>query len=182
MESIKKMAERITLVHATEAHAELLHKIFTGANTRKYSPVHNQSIGTLAEHLRRTGTGFSEKAPHYRLFGEADGILFGTFIVKNIEWDRRRAEAGFSLLDAWQGRGWGRALVYKALLAVFSEPHIDELWATVSVTNTACNSLMHRLGFTFCGPYHEAFRIQGVPVRQNLYQITREQMPCPDTE
>lgn len=175
--TIRRNAECISLVPATAEHAPLLYAIFTGAGTQKYSPVSPTSVAELADRLRRNGTSFSEHAPFYRFFGSFEENLFGSFVAKNIDRKERSAEIGFSLLDAWQGRGLGTALVYKCVEKTFKESEFERLWATVSVTNDACNRLMRRLGFADCGLYHETFLIQGEPVRQTLYQMERGEAP-----
>lgn len=174
LERVRKTAGRIRLVNATADHAKLLHDIFTGANTRKYSPVSNPSVSELAGRLRRSGAAFSDKAALYRFFGEIDGVLFGTFVVKNIDWENGEAEIGFSLLEAWQGRGLGTALVYKCLAKLFDESPLERVWATASVTNEASNRLMRSIGFDDCGLYGEAFLINGKRVKQRLYRMHRE--------
>ena len=175
MDSVRKTAARIRLVNAGPEHARLLHAIFNGSATRKYSPVAKATIDELARRLEQSGKSFSEKALFYRVFGRIDGVLFGTFIMKNIDWDNGECEIGFSLLDDWQGRGLGAALVYKCLVELFAKAPIDRVWATVSVTNQPCNKLMRRLGLEHCGFYSEVFIIQGSPVRQFLYQLDRSQ-------
>lgn len=107
--------------------------------------------------------------------GELDATPFGTFVVKNIDWDGGKAETGFCLLDAWQGRGLGSALVYKCIAKLFAEAILDHTWATVSVTNAAGNRLMQRLGFDDGGICKEVFLIQGEPVRQRVYRMSRDQ-------
>ena len=168
-------ASRIILESATPEHAQLLYDIFMGINTQKYSPVSKVSVPELAERLNGAGRNFSEQASVYRYFGKIESNPFGTFVVKNIDWEARNAEIGFSLLDAWQGQGFGSALVYKCVGKIFAESVIDTVWATVSVTNEACRKLMHSLGFNDCGLYKETFVINGEPVQQILYQMSRLQ-------
>lgn len=175
IERIRKKAHRVKLVNAGPEHAGLLHEIFTGANTQKYSPVGRASVGELARRLAHAGNAFSEKALFYRFFGEFDGELFGTFILKNIDWRNREGEIGFSLLERSQGLGLGSALVYKCVSKVLEESGIEYLWATVSVTNEASNKLMRRIGFASCGFRKEEFLINGKPVRQIFYEMTRAQ-------
>lgn len=175
IERIKKTADRIRLINATAEHAQLLFDIFTGMNTQKYSPVTKTSVDGLAERLKQAGSVFSEHALFYRFFGEYNTVLFGTFIVKNVTWEKQEAEIGFSLLDRWQGQGLGSALVYKCVSIVFTESTIEQLWATVSVTNDVCQRLMQSLGFDNCGFYKEPFIINGEPVNQTLYQMNRKQ-------
>lgn len=169
--AIRKTAETMTLVPATSAHAQLLHDIFTGINTRKYSPVAMTTVASLARRLAQSGQDFSEKAPFYRIFGQTSGGLFGSVVFKNIDWEEREAEIGFSLLDAYQGRGLGSALVYKCMAKLFLESPIQRLWATVSVGNEACRRLMRSLQFDECGFYREEFLINGELVPQILYRI-----------
>ena len=175
MDSVRKTAARIRLVNARADHARLLHAIFNGSATQKYSPVAKATVAQLARRLEQAGKSFSEKALFYRVFGKIDDVLFGTFIMKNIDWDNGECEIGFSLLDDCQGRGLGTALVYKCLAELFDKAPIDRVWATVSVTNQACNKLMRRLGLKHSGFHSEVFCIQGTPVRQFLYQLDRAQ-------
>lgn len=175
IEQIRKTAARIRLVRATASHAALLHAIFTGTVMRKYSPVSPASVDELARRLAQSGKSFSERALFHRFFGKVDGEYFGTFIMKNIDWDNAECEIGFSLLDEFQGRGLGSALVYKCIAKLFREAPIDRVWATVGVANAASNSLMRRLGLRECGFHSEVFLIQGKPVRHLLYQLDREQ-------
>ena len=115
MDRIKETAESIRLVKASAEHAQLLFEILGGVNTRKYSPVSKVSLEELADRLEKSGRSFSEQSQFYRFFGEYKAALFGTFIVKNIQWLNKEAEIGFSLLDEWQGQGLGSALVYKCV-------------------------------------------------------------------
>lgn len=174
MEAIRKTAESITLVPATSEHAQLLHTIFTGRNTRKYGPVSRTSVAALARSLAQSGKDFSEKALFYRIFGQTDGDLFGSVVFKNIDWEEREAEIGFSLLDSFQGRGLGSALVHKCVMKLFRESPIERLWATVSVGNAACRRLMRSLQFDECGFYKEEFLINGELVSQILYRMSRK--------
>lgn len=175
IESIRKTVKKIRLVNATVEHAQLLFDIFTGTNTQKYSPVFNTSVPELADRLKRVGRAFSEQAPIYRFFGEYKATLFGTFVMKNIMWDNQEAEIGFSLLDRWQGQGLGSALVYKCIARIFTDSTTEQIWATVSITNEACQRLMQSPGFDKCGFYKEVFIINGNPVRQILYRMNRKQ-------
>ena len=171
---IGEKAEHITLVNAAPGHAQLLYDIFMGAGTRKYSPVGKTSVPELAERLAQGGEAFSGRAAFYRLFGEFDSVLFGTFIMKNIDWEGGEAEIGFSLLDQWQGQGLGAALVYKSVAKVFAESTMESVWATVSVTNAACIGLMRSLGFSHCDFYQRAFFINGASIPQLLYRMNRK--------
>lgn len=175
IDRIRSRAGRIRLVNAGPEHAALLHEIFTGENTQKHSPVGRASVGELARRLAHSGNAFSEKALFYRFFGEFDGELFGTFILKNIDWRNREGEIGFSLLEGSQGRGLGSALVYKCVSKVLEESGVEYLWATVSVTNEASKKLMRRIGFASRGFHKEEFMINGKPVRQIFYEMTRAQ-------
>lgn len=170
---LAKRAEAINLVRALPRHAQLLHDIFAGENTRKYSPVAAVSVAELARRLGHAGDAFAEQASFYRFFGETEAVLFGTFIVKNIDWENGEAEIGVSLLDSWQGRGLGSALVHKCVAKVFAESTIDRLWATVSHTNEACKRVMRTLGFSDCGLYKESFLVNNVPTPQILYRMHR---------
>ena len=96
-------------------------------------------------------------------------------MVKSIVWEKQEAEIGFCLLDKWQGKGLGSALVCKCIARVFMESTIEQIWATVSVTNEVCQSLMLSLGFDNCGLYKESFLINGTPVNQILYRMSRKQ-------
>lgn len=153
----------------------MLFEIFTGTNTRKYSPVSKVSVEELAARLEQSGSSLSEPAMFYRFFGEYEATLFGTFIIKNIKWPQHEAEIGFSLLDKWQGQGLGSALVYKCVSKIFSESTIEQIWATVSITNDCCQRLMRSLGFNSSGLHPEPFIINGEPVEQILYRMNREQ-------
>ncbi len=174
IERIRKKAGHITLVNATPDHAPLLHAIFAGENVRKYSPVSRQSVAELARYLRQSGADFSTPALFYRFFGQTGTTLFGTIVVKNLDGENREAEIGFSLLDEWQGRGFGPALVYRCLGKIFAESDLQSIWATVSIGNRACIALMESLGFDNAGPYHRSFLINGMPVQQILYRMNRE--------
>ena len=175
MESIAKQAERITLVKAVPEHAELLCRIFSGVNAQKYNPITEISVEELARSLEQSGSAFSERALFYRLFGAVDDVLFGTFIIKNIAWRKKTGEIGFSLLDEWQGRGLGSALVYKCVLNIFRQTELDSIWATVSQANEASKKIMQRLGFADCGFYKEKFLIKAKPVAQVVYKLNRQQ-------
>lgn len=175
-EAIEKLAERITLVNASPAHAQLLYDMFSGANTQKYNPVSVTSVARLARQLGQSGNTLSREAPFYRFFGRIDGVFFGTFVVKSLDWKNKKAEIGFCLLDAWQGRGLGTALVYKCVSKVFEESALDCLWATAHIANEASKRLMRRIGFDDCGLYDQELLIQGSPVPHILYQTTREQV------
>lgn len=178
IECIRKTAEHIRLVSATIEHAQLLFDIFTGTNTQKYSPVAKTSVPELSERLKQAGRTFSEQAPFYRFFGEYNATLFGTFTVKNIQWENGEAEIGFSLLDQWQGQGLGSALVYKCVTKVFAESYIQQIWATVSNTNEPCQRLMRSLQFENCGFYKETFMVNGELTPQILYRMNRKQVHC----
>ena len=175
MERIKETAKRIRLINATPEHAQLLFEIFSGVNTRAYSPVSMASVDELAARLEKSGSSFSEQSLFYRFFGEYNGAFFGTFIVKNIEWRDKKAEIGFCLLDEWQGQGLGSALVYNCVSKIFNESAIEWIWATVSVTNQSCQRLMQSLGFKNSGLYKDPFLINGELVSQTLFQMNREQ-------
>jgi Acetyltransferases, including N-acetylases of ribosomal proteins len=176
LEEIRKKAEAIALVNAAPDHAPLLYAMFTGKNTRRYSPVAGTSIEALAERLALSGKKFTEEAPFYRFFGKIDHSVFGTFVLKNIDWNEREAEIGFCLLDEWQGRGFGSALVLKCVNKVFAEADINRLWATVSEPNKACRKLMQRIGFVDNGFYMESFIVNGKPTPQILYTLDKDQL------
>lgn len=182
---ITETANHIRLIPATAEHAPVLFAIFNGVNTAKYSPVSKTSVEELAVRLGESGGNFTEQARFYRFFGEYHSTIFGTFIVKSIDWHKQEAEIGFSLLDAWQGQGLGSALVYSCVSKMFAESTFEQLWATVSVTNVACQRLMRSLGFSEYGLYKEPFHIKGTFVDQTLYRIRREQWNaarrCPKT-
>ncbi len=173
-DTLQQKAASIQIVNGKAEHARLLHTIFAGVNTRKYSPVSGSSLTALAQHLESSGTAFVGRAPHYRVFGQSDAKLFGTFILKNIDWKAKTGEIGFSLLDECQGQGLGPALVYACVQKIFADSILNELWATVSENNYACQKLMDRVGLRSCGQYREAFRIQGKMVPQLVYRLSRQ--------
>lgn len=176
LEKIKEKAKAIILVNAAPDHAELLYAMFTGENTLRYSPVAETSVEKLAERLTQSGKAFMEKARFYRFFGKIGNTVFGTFVLKNIEWKNRKAEIGFCLLDVWQGRGLGSALVFKCVDKVFTEAGIDHLWATVSETNDVCRMLMRRIGFVDNGLHNESFIVNGKLTPQILYTLDRSHL------
>ena len=175
IECIRKKAEGINLVNATAKHAKLLYDIFTGFNIQRYSPVGKVSVDDLAQSLGEAGRAFSDRAAFYRFFGDIDRVMFGTFVLKDIDWENREGEIGFSLFDKWQGQGLGSALVYKSLVKIFQESEIDRIWGTVSINNEACKKMMQRIGFRDCGFYGERFFIDGEWVRQIVYRMNRKQ-------
>ncbi len=173
LEWIRQTAAAITLVSALPDHAELLYAMFTGENTRRYSPVTKTSVERLAKHLGKSGKDFSEKAPYYRFFGRREDDFFGTCIFKNIDWQNNEAEIGFCLLDQWHGQGLGPALVLKCINKVFAETEIGNLWATVAENNTVCRKMLYRLGFKEHGYYPKTFLVNNIPTSQMLYRIAR---------
>jgi len=166
--------QTIELVFGTPAHAEILYRIFHGEQMRKHSPVSDLSVEQLRERLSRSGPSFHERAEFYRLFAAVGGEIFGTFVLKNIDWNAKSGEIGFGLLEGRQGRGLATGMARKCMQEIFSRTDLYSLWATTSYDNIAAQRVLVKSGFLCQGDYPEAFIINSISVPQYHYTVNKD--------
>ena len=77
---------------------------------------------------------------------ELDGVLIGD-IGLNLHDNLRQAELGFTLVPAYQGRGYATEAVRGLLDQLFGERNLHRVSAECDARNTASARLLERVGF-----------------------------------
>lgn len=107
---------------------------------------------------RAEATRFLEEQQHFQLGQPGrwvqigielreEGRLIGDCAVQFSDPDRKRAEIGYTLHPAYQGRGLATEAVGALTAQLFTEYKVEEVTATVDVRNPPSWRLLERLGF-----------------------------------
>jgi len=97
----------------------------------------------------------------------AAGPLVGDIGIGVDAEDAARAEIGFSLNAAWQGRGLAAEAVAAARALAFGHGGVRQLWAVTDTRNAGSIRLLERLGFRLDRTEDAVFR--GAPCREHHY-------------
>jgi [ribosomal protein S5]-alanine N-acetyltransferase len=155
--------ERLALREIVEADVPALFEVFSDPQVMRYwsSPPLADLEGArkLAAEI---AAGFRER----RLFQwgitvKGEGRVVGTCTLFDWERPHRRAEIGFALHRAEQGRGIARESVSAVLSFGFGSLGIHRFEADVDPRNEACLRLLERLGFRREGYLRERYHVSG---------------------
>jgi RimJ/RimL family protein N-acetyltransferase len=78
-------------------------------------------------------------------------LEFGIFKLFNIDWQSRKAEAGWDIFEQFRGQGQGKKLVEAGVAFAFDIMNLRRLDAQILVTNEASLKCANHAGFKIEG-------------------------------
>lgn len=103
----------------------------------------------------------------------ADDTLVGTTTLFSLSGPHRRAEIGYSLLAARQGRGYAREALRIALSHAFDVLGLERIEADIDPRNGASIRLVESLGFRREGLLRQRWRVDGETCDSYFYGLLR---------
>jgi ribosomal-protein-alanine N-acetyltransferase len=98
----------------------------------------------------------------------------GTICLWNFSEDRKTAEVGFELLPRFQGVGYASESLVRVMELGFIDLGLDSLTGYVQSDNAASINLMKTHNFILSEEFEEASSIDGKPVKNSIYKLTKE--------
>lgn len=99
----------------------------------------------------------------------------GVFKILNIDWQNRKAEAGWDVYKPYRGKGLGKKLVEAGVAFSFNILNLRRLDAQILVTNTASMKCAVAAGFTTEGRQSKAIFKNGEYVDNILLGIMKNE-------
>ncbi len=117
-----------------------------------------------------------DKNPHtpaelYLVAQVGDQISVGLFKLQNIDWQNRRAEAGWDVYKQYRGRGFGKKIVEAGVSFSKEVLSLNRLRAEILVTNEASIKCAEKAGFKQEGLEKQAILKGGKFVDNLIYGI-----------
>lgn len=99
--------------------------------------------------------------------------LIGTTTLFSLNGPQRRAEVGYSLARASQGRGYAAEMLRGAIGHAFDELALERIEADVDPRNTASWTLLEKLGFRREGLLRNRWRVDGEICDSFIYGLLK---------
>jgi ribosomal-protein-alanine N-acetyltransferase len=159
------------------AHAELGMQWRAEISTLRYNPLTPSTLEQLRARLGSARSDLADlsAAPEFCLFAEVDGKVAGSLTLKGVSQMMMYGEIGYSIGEAFQGKGLGTAAVRAFVAKIFAETPLRRLYAHVAEGNAASRKLLERLGFVNEGTLREHYVINGVPTNEVVYGLLRSE-------
>jgi ribosomal-protein-serine acetyltransferase len=106
-----------------------------------------------------------------------DGHIVGMVGVPFIDWPNRRAEIGYWLDEAHQGRGLMADAVRQVLAHAFQTWKLNRVEIRTDVENRASRALAERLGFSYEGVLRQAYFVGDRYSDDAIYSLLRCEWP-----
>ena len=107
----------------------------------------------------------------WALADRASDLLIGTATLHSLQREQGRAELGYSLAPAWQGRGLAAEALRLVLAHAFGPLQLRRLEADVDPRNLASCRLLERLGFRREGLLRARWRVAGEDCDSAIYGL-----------
>lgn len=108
------------------------------------------------------------------LIGYYLGVNIGCFKLANIDWQNRKAEAGWDIYALLRGRGYGKKIVKDGVELCFTHLNLRRLSAEILVTNEASLKCAEYAGFKIEGVQKKTIFKNGEYVDNLLLGILRD--------
>jgi ribosomal-protein-alanine N-acetyltransferase len=102
---------------------------------------------------------------------DADDRFIGTATLHSLNQEQGRAEIGYSLATAWQGRGLAAEALRLLLAHAFGPLGLRRVEADVDPRNAASCRLLERIGFRREGLLRERWRVNGETCDSALFGL-----------
>lgn len=144
--------------------------------TKRFNPLDDLSLEEIRKIIAESGLNFSDRSQNgYRWIVEKGGIAIGQLSLKNVSWRMQHGEIGYTIAEAFQGKGFGKAAVKLLIELIFRETELTRLVAFVAQDNWASRRLLTGLGFREEGYLREHYLIQGRMVDEVYYGLLRRE-------
>jgi len=100
-----------------------------------------------------------------------DGINIGVFKILNIDWQNRKAEAGWDIYKEYRGKGYGKKIVEAGLDYAFKMLNLRRLDAQILCTNEASIKCAKHAGFIQEGLQKQAIVKNGEYIDNLLFGV-----------
>ena len=160
--------------------AQIMHAWRQEPTIKRFNPLEDVSIETLAERLAKVGNDLSDQTcESFRWIVEFSGEPVGSVAVSGISWRMGYAEVGYLMAESSHGKGIGTAAVKLLVDKIFTESSLQRLTATISTENVASWRLVERLGFKREGTLRQHYVVQGQRVDEYYYGLLRSEWFAP---
>ena len=102
----------------------------------------------------------------------------GIFKLLNIDWQSRKAEAGWDIFSHFRGQGFGKKLVFAGVAFAFQVMNLRRLDAQILTTNKASLKCAENAGFKLEGKQKQAIYKYGKYIDNLIYGILKENDEC----
>lgn len=155
--------ERLILKKIGNENADELFELLSDAEVAKYDyfyPV--QSIAEVRKFIDRYEQEVEEAEEiTWGLVLKETGKLIGTCCLGDFDEDARRAEIGYSIIQAQWGNGYGTEAIEAVLNFGFNIMNLNRIEATITPGNDASVKVLKKLNFTQEGIVRERDFIKG---------------------
>jgi ribosomal-protein-alanine N-acetyltransferase len=168
---------QIELIPADSSYAELWMKWRQETSTLRYNPLAPSNLEQLRIRLASARSELTDlkAASEFCLFARAENDVVGSLTLKGVSQMMMYGEIGYTIGEAFQGKGVGTAAVRAFVEKIFAETPIRRLYAHVAEGNVASCRLLERLGFVNEGTLREHYVINGVPTNEIVYGLLRSE-------
>jgi uncharacterized cupin superfamily protein/RimJ/RimL family protein N-acetyltransferase len=171
----KGQKPRTLTIRTTEVKdAEVLYSWRQEPTTQRYNPLDNLTLAAFKERLAGEGRDLKGKQhTAFRWMIEQGGTPVGSVALSGVNWRMSYAEIGYTIAEAFHGRGFGTEAVARLVETVFAESDLVRLIANISTENVASWRLVERLGFVREGTLRQHYVVQGRRVDEHVYGLMR---------
>jgi ribosomal-protein-alanine N-acetyltransferase len=164
----------LRLVPALPEHVDVWMAIRQEPLSRRMLPLEPETREGLLKRLHEACSDVTDpNAKGFRWMVEYDGRIIGTVAARDLSRVQGRVELGYSLSEAYVGRGLGTRAVAMALERLFSMPLLHRVWLGTSGHNLASQGLARKLGFTLEGVMRGHYVINGQRQDQQVWGLLR---------
>ena len=166
---------KIELIPAEPRFAELWFQWRQEANTIRFNPLAPTTLEQIRVRLSASCSSLADlrAAQEFSFFARAGEQVVGSLTLKGISQMMGYGEIGYTIGEAFQGRGVGTAAVRALIEKIFAETELRRIVASVAENYQASRKLLERLGFVTEGTLREHYILNGVPTNEIHYGLLR---------
>lgn len=139
---------------------------------RRDNPYDDVGIDTLRLRLSEDRTDLEDlDATQYRWMLAVDDHLVGTVSLHSINRRMGTAEVGYTVGDAYRGRGYATEALRQLVELAFHRARFRRLMALIAAENVASQRVIEKVGFVREGLLRQHFLIEGRPVDEVAYGL-----------
>lgn len=171
------MTADVTLRRANATHAEIFHRIRAEPGASRYQPLRQYSLGRLRDMLDLRANQKLDRT----MVGKVQWLIesgdepAGWITLDVVSREHGVASIGYTVMEAFQGRGIATAAV-RQIIALAFDPDVldlDRLEAVAAVENTGSRRVLTKAGFREEGVAHGLLVIGGVRVDHMRFGLLR---------
>jgi len=168
----------IQLIPIKSTHAELWQEWRGEENMLRYNPITQLTLEELRGRMKFMSSDLSrlDDYDEFRFFLQFQDQVVGTISIKNIDSVMMFCEVGYTIGEAFQGRGFASRAVELFVEKIFKETHLRKIFAHVAEDNFASQRVLQKAGFVQEGICREHYIINGKPTNEIFYGILRSDL------